>query len=458
VPEVLPEARTANPREATAGDTPRSWRIAAAAVLAGALLLGDRSSSGGRARLTVLGVLGVLLAGGLPIPRASRRPPIPPRAAPLDPKASDPTFSVLIAARDEASVMPRLIRDLADQDHRDRGIPLFEVIVIDDRSVDGTAQAALQAATDAGIGDVVRIIRRSGEGIPDGKGAALAAVQPDRCTGDVIVVLDADARVGPGFLSAMARYILAGADAVTARRRILDADESWLAGAQADEQTLDGVIQRGRWAMGGCSEFRGNGIVVRRDLLAAVGGWSAEALTEDVDLSSRIAAAHGTRVAWAIDAEVWEEPVRSWSALWRQRVRWSEGGARRILRHGPAVLRSHRLSRFARADFVAYVGQLVAAPFITGVLLGAVRRRRWGIAGGLIAAYAAVGGGLAYDALRWEHQPDGTPLRWTERLRRAGRVAVFNAFWLGTVPAALWRLATHRGPIVYDKMEHGSRE
>ena len=47
----------------------------------------------------------------------------------------------------------------------------------------------------------------------------------------------------------------------------------WLEGAQADEQTLDGELNRGRWAMGGCSEFRGNGIMIRRELLAAVGGW-----------------------------------------------------------------------------------------------------------------------------------------------------------------------------------------
>ena len=48
----------------------------------------------------------------------------------------------------------------------------------------------------------------------------------------------------------------------------------------------------------------------------------------------------GHGVAWAIDAEVWEEPVRDWDALWRQRVRWAEGAVRRVLEHGPGVLRS----------------------------------------------------------------------------------------------------------------------
>ena len=87
--------------------------------------------------------------------------------------------------------------------------------------------------------------------------------------------------------------------------------------------------------MGGCSEFRGNGIMVRRELLAAVGGWRAAALTEDIDLSSRIAAAPGERVAWAMDAEVWEEPVRDWGGLWRQRLRWAEGAIPARLRARP---------------------------------------------------------------------------------------------------------------------------
>jgi hypothetical protein len=31
---------------------------------------------------------------------------------------------------------------------------------------------------------------------------------------------------------------------------------------------------------------------------------------------------------------------------------------------------------------------------------------------------------------------------------------VFGAFWLVTVPAALWRLAIRRGRFGYDKMAH----
>jgi hypothetical protein len=440
--------------------TPDAWRAIALGALVGGVAIGDLAA--GRrllGRLVTVAAAGAALSA-IPIALASRRPPIEPGSPPLDPLASPPTMSVIVAARDEAAVLPRLVRDIAEQDYRtDAGLPMFEVIVVDDRSIDGTAQAALRAAAGAGIGDVTRLVRRGeieGATLPDGKGAALTAAQPEICRGDVVVVLDADARVGPSFLRTIAGYIAAGADALTCRRRIAGAREDDLAGAQADEQTIDGELQRGRWALGGCSELRGDGIVVRRDLLERVGGWRAEALTEDLDLSSRLAAAEGVRVAWAIDAQVWEEPVGDWPSLWRQRLRWAEGSIRRTLEHGAAVVRSPHLSPTARLDFAVYAGQLAMPPVIIGSILGGLRRGRIGLPRRLLALYVAAAAGLAWDALRWEHDEAGRPLPAAERARRAVRAVGFGAIWLAAVPMALWRLATHDGPLRYDKMDHGS--
>ncbi len=443
-----------------ADPTPAAWRAVGLGVLGGGLAVGFRATRG-RGSLGLVALASTLTAGYVvPLMAASRRPPIPSvpwreSRIPAAPGAGSPTFSIVVAARDEAGVLPALVGDVAAQDLRDAdGSPRFELIVVDDRSVDGTGAAVRDAAAGAGIGDVVRVIRREGENLADGKGAALTAAPPGVCRGEVVVVLDADARIGPRFLSTLGRYVTAGAGAVTARRRILDAASGTLAGAQADEQTLDGEIQRARWALGGCSEFRGNGIVVRRDLLAAVGGWRAEALTEDIDLSSRLAAAAGVRVAWALDAEVWEEPVRSVGGLWHQRVRWAEGAVRRALEHGPSVLRSPRLSTYARLDFAVYAGQLAIPPAVLGSLAGAVVRRRPGPAIVLVGTYLAAGAALSWDSLRWETDRLGRPLEPAARLGRAVRAGLFNGVWLLAVPRALWLLATRRGAVAYAKMDH----
>ncbi len=436
--------------------TPPAWRAAAFGILAGGALIGYVA---GRSRLA--GTVTVLTAGAalgcaVPIALAARKPPITPQAAgsALEECDAPPTFTVLVGARDEAAVLPGLVADVARQDYRDgAGRPLFELIVVDDRSTDGSGEAVTAAARSAGIGSVTRVIRREGQDLPDGKGAALTAAPPEVCRGDVVLVLDADARIEPWFLRRAGGYFAAGARAVTARRMIMGAESSWLAGAQADEQTLDGEINRGRWAMGGCSEFRGNGIMVRRDLLAEVGGWRAAALTEDIDLSSRLAAVAGERVAWAIDAEVWEQPVATLPDLWRQRLRWAEGAFRRVFDHGRPVVGSPRLGIGSRLDFVAYTSQLAVPPILAGAAVAAATGRRRTLVA-VLAGYLGLSAGLGWDSLRWTRGPDGKPLSGLGRGCRALRVSLFSGLWLAVVPGALVNLAFGRGRIRYRKMEH----
>ena len=438
--------------------TPPLWRLAALGMLVGGFVLGAATSRTKLGRAVTWLTAAVAVGSTIPVAVASRRPPITPRraGAALEATTRWPTFSVVVAARDEATVLRRLVGDVARQDYRRAdGSPNFELVVVDDRSKDGTGDAVRDAAEAAGFAGATRVIKRRGENLPDGKGAALTAAQPDVCTGDVMLVLDADARIEPWFLRRAAGYFAAGARAVTARRRILDPGRGWLEGAQADEQTLDGELNRGRWALGGCSEFRGNGIMIRRDLLADVGGWRASALCEDVDLSSRIAAAAGERVAWALDAVVWEEPVRTFEGLWRQRCRWAEGALRRVFEHGPAVMTSPWLPAGAKFDFAAYAGQLAVPALGLGVAAATIGARRRGEAAALAAGYLVAGGVLAWDSLRWESGADGRPIPLFERAGRTVRVAAFSGIWLVAVPKALANLALRGGPIRYLKMEHG---
>jgi hypothetical protein len=446
-----------SPSRTDAATTPTTWRVAALGLLAGGAALGYIAGGRRFGRIVPLVTAGVAIGCAVPVALASRRPPISPclAAEALEGTAMPPTFTVLVGARDEAGVLPQLVRDVARQDHRTAdGKPLFELVVVDDRSVDGSGEAVMAAARSAGIETITRVIRRDGAGLPDGKGAALTAAQPDVCRGDVVLVLDADARIEPSFLRLAAGYFAAGARAVTARRRIIGAERDDLAGAQADEQTLDGELNRGRWGLGGCSEFRGNGIMIRRDLLAEVGGWRAAALTEDIDLSSRVAATAGDRVAWAIDVEVWEEPVRDMAGLWRQRLRWAEGALRRAFEHGPAVVSSTRLPLGSRLDFVAYVGQLAVPAVVLGAAACAITTGRKRTLLVVASGYLGVSAGLGWDSLRWETGADGRPLRRGERLRRAARVSLFNGLWLLVVPRALANLAFRGGPVRYEKMSH----
>ncbi|MEO8208404.1 MAG: glycosyltransferase family 2 protein [Chloroflexota bacterium] len=440
------------PRDATPSGTPAGWRVVALVALGGGVALGFLAA-GSEDGPWLVGGFAVLVAAGLiPLLWGSRRPPTRVDANDADDAGDLPRVTVLVAGRDEAAVLPGLIADLAHQDHRSAdGRPKFDVIVVDDRSMDSTAAAVESAASAHGIGGLVSVIRREGPDLVDGKGAALAAAEPGRATGDVIVVLDADARIDPGFLRIAATYVALGVPALTARRRVIDAEHSVLATIQEDEETQDGELQRGRWASGGCSEFRGNGMVIRRDLLVAVGGFRPGVLTEDLDLSTRMLAQEGISVAWALDLEVREEAVPTWRGLWRQRLRWSEGAIRRFLEFGPAALRSPCMTWRSRMDFFVYGVQLMAPPVIVGALLRSIVDLSPGLAPWLIGIYLLAGGTLAYDALRWTTTPGGSALPGGDRLLRSIRVALFSALWLVAVPGSLLRLGVRRGEARFDK-------
>ena len=60
---------------------------------------------------------------------------------------------------------------------------------------------------------------------------------------------------------------------------------------------MDMASQCGRRATDGTAELRGNGMFVRRAALEAIGGWSDGALTEDLELSTRLVRARASRHA-----------------------------------------------------------------------------------------------------------------------------------------------------------------
>lgn len=124
----------------------------------------------------------------------SRRAPRPARPTAVPPLPADsPRVSVVIPAKNEARNLPWVLGSLPGG--------LHEVILVDGGSVDDTVGVARSHRPD------LRVVQQTRKG----KGNALACGFA-ACTGDVIVMLDADGSAHPGEIAAFLSALTAGAD------------------------------------------------------------------------------------------------------------------------------------------------------------------------------------------------------------------------------------------------------
>ena len=349
-----------------------------------------------------------------------------------------PFVSIVLPASNEESVIGAAVSSLCAQRYAGAdGKPHYELVVVDDGSTDRTADHATEAA--AGAPHVI-VRRREREPGPRTKGAVLAWVH-STLRGEVVGAIDADTLVEPGFLERTMRAWERdrGADAIQVARAPRNASVSWLTRAQGEEQLMDLTSQCGRWSTDGTAELRGNGMFVRRDALEAVGGWNPRALTEDLDLSTRLVA-NGRHVTLAPDVAVTEEAVETLGALWRQRLRWAEGSLRRLLEHGPGLLLGPLpLSR--KADFLAFAGEFLVPPLFAATVVASLatvplpRPADWSVPAALFLSYGIGIFLLALGGL-W-----ATGERGPRVVGRAARGALFLSHWLLVVPVVLVRIA-----------------
>jgi 1,2-diacylglycerol 3-beta-glucosyltransferase len=417
-------------------------RLAAAGVLAAAVVIAWITITvpiAARAlQLSVVASMGYVAFLAWRGSRVMRRAYTAGSLQPVDAADADPApVSLVIPARNEAGVIGSAVRALAALDYLERsGGPAYELVVVDDASTDATRAEAAHASADH---PHVRVVPRAERSAPYTKAAVLADAMAE-VRHPIIGVVDADTHVAPGFLAAaMAAWRRdPSAAALQVARHPRNASASWLTAAQAEEQLMDMASQCGRWATDGTAELRGNGMFVRRDALEDVGGWNRRALTEDLDLSTRLAAA-GSHVALAPEVAVEEEAVETLPALWHQRMRWAEGSLRRLLEHGPPLLLGPQpLSR--KADFVAFAAEFLLPPlFATTIVASLVTIPLPGDADWTVPATLFAGYGLGVFLLALGGL-SATGERGVRLVGRALRGALFLAHWLLVVPAALLRI------------------
>jgi len=193
-------------------------------------------------------------------------------------------------------------------------------------------------------------------------------------TGDFIALFDADFEPPVDFLARAIPHFLSDAAArigfVQARWGHLNRDYSVLTNCQA--LALDGhfvVEQAARQSAGYPFGFNGSGGVWRRACIEdpAVGGWQADTLCEDLDLSYRAQLA-GWQPLFLPDLVAPAEIPPQLLAFKRQQFRWAKGSVQTLKKLGGAVWRSD-WSLPARLAGLFHLGNYLIHPLLLLLLL-----------------------------------------------------------------------------------------
>jgi biofilm PGA synthesis N-glycosyltransferase PgaC len=268
--------------------------------------------------------------------------------------------SVLVPCFNEEAQAEETFGVLAALDY-----PEFEVIAINDGSSDRTAAILDDLARRMPRLRVVHLATNQGKSTALNAGALAARHE-------ILVGIDGDALLDRHALTWFVRRFQSdGAiGALTGNPRIRNRG-SLLGQLQVGEfSSIVGLIKRAQTVYGRLFTVSGVICAFRKRALADAGWWAPGTLTDDVEVTWRIQIA-GWRVAFEPKAMCWILMPETLRGLWRQRLRWSEGGTQTVIASTPAVIR-RRAWRMAPI-WINYVASVAwAYCMLIGVLAWAV--------------------------------------------------------------------------------------
>ena len=159
-------------------------------------------------------------------------------------------------------------------------------------------------------------------------------------SGEILVGIDGDAVLDYDAVRWMVKHFIESprVGAVTGNPRVRT--RSTIIGKiQTGEfSSIIGLIKRAQRIYG--TVFTVSGVVVafRKQAVEAVGGWSNDMVTEDIDISWKLQLA-GWLIHYQPQALCWVLMPETVRGLYKQRLRWAQGGAEVFLRYGLQAMR-----------------------------------------------------------------------------------------------------------------------
>lgn len=236
-------------------------------------------------------------------------------------------YAIVIAARNEESVIGNLLDSIKKQDYPSDLITTF---VVADNCTDKTAE----------------IVRKHGaicyerfDNERKTKGFALQylfkKIEEDYGTQSFegYFVFDADNLLKKDFITRMNEAFDSGEKIITSYRNTKNFDENWIASTYALHWIRSiRINHRARSVLRLATNIQGTGFLFSSEIVKD--GWNYTSLTEDRALTAD-AVAQGYRISYNDEAMFYDEQPTSLKIALRQRLRWSKGHLLAFLETGP---------------------------------------------------------------------------------------------------------------------------
>jgi len=217
--------------------------------------------------------------------------------------------------------------------------PHFEILAVNDGSSDDTAEVLDDLLDEVPQLRVIHLVQNQGKAM--GLKTAAAAAR-----GEFLVCIDGDALLDPWATHWLVSHLVdwPQVGAVTGNPRIRNRS-TLLGRLQVGEfSSIIGLIKRAQRSYGRVFTVSGVIAAFRATALRRVGWWSNDMVTEDIDVTWRLQMDRWD-VRYEPRAICWILMPETLKGLWRQRLRWAQGGVEVALRYGAALLRSRRHRR-----------------------------------------------------------------------------------------------------------------
>ena len=238
-----------------------------------------------------------------------------------------PPVSILIPCYNEGDNVRETVAYALKQKY-----PNYEVIAINDGSKDDTLAILTELAATEPKLRVVNLATNQGKAM--GLRAATLLAR-----GEYVIGIDGDSLLAPEATVWMIRHFINNPDvgAVTGNPRVRN--RSTLIGRiQVGEfSAIVGMIKRAQRIYGRVFTVSGVIAAFRKAALHDVGYWSPDMVTEDIDISWKLQL-KGWVIRFEPNAMCWVLMPESIKGLWKQRVRWAQGGAEVMLRYSRQIM------------------------------------------------------------------------------------------------------------------------